>query len=328
MSKIHYFQRYSSIENTVTNNTLQLLDRIYKHSTFHASEFLKKVADESIEIGNEIQQQKRADQSVPDGTIKQNSFRVLLESKVDAPVDEEQLLRHADNFRDESLKILLLLTKQKIGKKEKDIRQMISDKYPDVIFKNITYEGICKAVTGLFKDYEHEMFSLVEDYIEYCNDAKLFDQAKYLMRVLPCSQSIDINKKYGIYFHESDRSYTEHSFVGIYANKVVQCIWAIDSVFDIEYDGQDFKKKSLVQGRDTDEYNDKLKNIIKDAKTICGYEIETGHRFFCGNPIETDYKKSSPGGILGPRLINLKDAIGEFTDINDAAMKLRSKQWE
>ena len=29
MPKIHYFQRYSSVENTVTNNTLQLLARIY-----------------------------------------------------------------------------------------------------------------------------------------------------------------------------------------------------------------------------------------------------------------------------------------------------------
>ena len=29
MSRIHYFQRYPSVENTVTNNTLQLLARIY-----------------------------------------------------------------------------------------------------------------------------------------------------------------------------------------------------------------------------------------------------------------------------------------------------------
>lgn len=178
MPKIHYFQRYSSVENTVTNNTLQLLARIYDYSTAQASKFLSEITGESIEIGIEINQQMRAKGSVPDGAIIQRSFKVLIEAKVDANVDENQLLRHAENFSVESQKILLLLTKQTIGTKEEIIRQKISEKHPDVVFKNITYESICKTVTGLFKDYEYDISSLVADYVEYCNDANLFDQSK------------------------------------------------------------------------------------------------------------------------------------------------------
>lgn len=41
------------------------------------------------------------------------------------------------------------------------------------------------------------------------------------MRIVPCSDSLRLNKKYGVYFRPSDRGYTKHSFVGIYANKSV-----------------------------------------------------------------------------------------------------------
>jgi hypothetical protein len=71
MPKIHHFQRYSSVENTVTNNTLQLLARIYANSTTQASQLLTELTGELIEIGIEINQQERAESSVPDGAIIQ-----------------------------------------------------------------------------------------------------------------------------------------------------------------------------------------------------------------------------------------------------------------
>lgn len=153
--------------------------------------------------------------------------------------------------------------------------------------------------------------------------------SRSLLRILPCGESVEINKKHGIYFHPSDRGYTTHSFVGIYANKTVQAIWAIDSVFDVnvKLDGTELEKW-CVQGRDTNDYDSKLRDLIKDAKKFCGYNIESGHRFFCGVPVETDYRKKSSGGIQGARFVNLRDVIGEFSDATDVANKLRDKQWE
>lgn len=213
MSKIHYFQRYSTVENAVTNNTLQLLARIYDYSASQASKFLTEITGESIDIGIEINQQERAKESVPDGAVIQRSFKILIEAKVDAGVDVGQLERHAGGFSNEAQKILILLTREPIGKdKEEDISRTVSKKNPGVVFKSVTYERICKALEGLFKDYEYEMSSLAEDYIQYCNDADLFDQSRYLLRIVPCGESIEINKRYGIYFHPSDRGYTKHSY--------------------------------------------------------------------------------------------------------------------
>lgn len=329
MSKIHYFQRYSSIENTVTNNTLQLIARIYNYSPAQASKLLSDIVGVPVEIGIEIYQQERASESVPDGTIIQRSFKVLVESKVGSGVIEDQLLRHTMTFTGESQKILLLLTVQNLDHDaERSIAAKISKEHPGVLFRNVTYEAICSVVQGLFQPYEDEMKSLVDDYVEYCNDTGLFDQSRYLMRIVPCGDSVDLNKKYGIYFHPSDRGYTKHCYVGVYASKAVQCLWAIDSVFDVECDGEEITR-TLVQGRDTDEYDDRIKAMIAEAKTVCDYDIESGHRFFCGQEaIPTNYVKVSSGGIQGARFVNLNEVIGQFEEDSELAQRLTEKTWE
>ena len=145
------------------------------------------------------------------------------------------------------------------------------------------------------------------------------------MRIVPCGQSFDINKRYGIYFHPSDRGYTLHQYVGIYKNKAVRVIWEIDSVFDISYNKKLIKKR--IQGRETDEYDDKLVAIIDDAKTECGYNIKNHHRFFCGKAIDTNFVKTSPYGIQGARFVNLQEVIGDFKDVSEVAQKLTGKEW-
>lgn len=329
MSKIHYFQRYSSVENTVTNNTLQLFARIYEYSATAASSVLSDVIGEPLEIGIEIQQQKPGVNSVPDGAIIQRSFKILIEAKVDAVPDVEQLVKHAGTFEKEAQKLLLLLTKQPLRKAEiAGIRHRVHQVCPEIVFKNITYEEICNAIKGRFKEHEATMSALVQDYIEYCNDTELFDQSKVLMRVVPCGDSIKLNTNYGIYFQRSDRGYTRHAFVGIYADKAVRSIWTIESVFDADLRNDGGLDKTLVEGVDTDEYDQRIIQIIKDAKTDCGYEISSGHRFFCGAAHDTHYRKTSFGGIQGPRFINLGEAIGKFTDASDVAAALRNVTWQ
>lgn len=328
MSKIHYFQRYSSKENTVTNNTLQLLARIYSYSPSKASDFLTELTGEPIEIGIEINQQERAKQSIPDGQVIQRGFKILVESKVDASPDSNQLLKHAKTFSGKDQKILLLLTREPLGAdKTQRIKRQLSPR--EIIFSSITYEDICKKAKKLFEEYEREMRDLVDDYEEYCNDTDLFDQSKYFMRIVPCGESLEINKRHGIYFHPSNRGYTKHRFLGIYKEKTVQAIWKIDSVFDVNYKNGKLKK-TIVEGRNTNDYDEKLVEIIKDAKDECAYDIEVGHRFFCGEPIKTNYEKSSPHGIQGHRNVNLKEVLGDFDDedVEGIAENLREKTWE
>lgn len=312
----------------MTNNFLQLLARIYDYSPQQASHLLSELTDVPIDIGIEINQQTRGKGSVPDGAILQRSFKILIEAKVDAGVDADQLIRHTAAFSNEAQRLLLLLTRQQLSSEEDlDISNKVLSAAPGVIFKSVTYERVCRAISGRFKNFEYEMTELCDDFVQYCNDVGLFDQSGYLLRIVPCGESFELNKKYGVYFAPSDRSYTNHRFIGIYAEKRVLCIWELESVIDVTLDGTGLHK-TLVAGRDTDEFDSNIRNIVDEARKECGYEVETGHRFFCGRPCITDYIKTSPGGIQGPRFVNLSDVIGEFSSVDEIAAKLRGKSWE
>ena len=329
MSKIHYFQRYSTEENTVTNNTLQLLARIYNYSPAQASKLLSELLGEQIEIGIEIDQQEKGRNSVPDGKIIQRSFKILIESKVDSKVNADQLLRHAQNFAEEAQRFLLLLTKEPIVHGiEEDISKKISSKYPGVKFRNITYKTICQTIEPLFKEYEYEIQELVSDYIEYCNESGLFDQSQYLMRIVPCGDSIGLNLKYSMYFQPSDRGYTPHALIGIYKGKMVQAVLAVDSVFDVNYEDGKLQKK-VISGRDTDDYDVRIISMIGEAEKECGYHLEKRHRFFCAKEtVKTNFAKKSPGGAMSARNKNVKEIVGEFSSVEDLAKKLSGKTWE
>ncbi len=326
MSRIHYFQRYSSVENTVTNNTLQLFGRIYEYSAPAASRLLSELTGQAVYIGIEITQQNRTSTSVPDGTIIQSSFKIAIEAKVDAPVDFDQLRRHASSFGTEALRILLLMTRARLADSEQAKFEEIQRDLPGVVMRSITYEDICNAIKQLFKPHEETIIELANDYVEYCNDTGLFDQSGELMRIVPCGQSVGINLRHGIYFQPSDRGYTNHAFVGIYSQKAVQAVLEIKSVFDVELNGTDLKKQR-VQGEDTDAYDNSIRDIIDDAKKHCGYDIESGTRFFCGTVERTSYQKVTPGGIQGARFVNLKEVLGSHGGVADIASKLRKASW-
>lgn len=333
MPQIHYFQRYSSLENTVTNNTLQLIARIQSYSPQRAAQFLSNLTDTNIDIGVEIHQQQRSGDSVPDGSIIQRSFKILIESKVDSGVDEKQLIRHADSFSNEQVKVLILLTKNALSQVRKNkLSESIKANSPSAIMVCVTYEEVCEQLQGLFLSHETEMNELIEDYVSYCNETDLIDSSKYRLRIVPCGNSFDINKKHQIYFHPSDRGYSKHAYLGIYKHKAVRLIWKIEAVYDVTFDGVTLSKE-LIEGFEIANIDERLIGMIQDAREECGYEIGSNHRFFCATEIaETEYIKESKGGIQGSRLHDLKKELNELdldkSSIQEIADHLSKSRWE
>jgi len=337
MSNIHYFQRYSQKENAVTNNTLQLIGRLYEYSIPKLNEFLISLFGEEVGLGISIEQQtkQKGNRSIPDGQIAQQSFKILLESKVDADPRPDQLVSHCDSFNDEKLKILVMPTKRVDNKLHKEIQSRIKEKDASIIFKWVTYEEICKALNGLFKEHENEILDIIEDYQNYCRETGLMDDTEFLMRIVPVGTSFDLNKQYHIYFRPSDCGYTEHRYIGLYKDKAIKCLIKIISVFDVKSDDKNFQRY-LIQGEETDKFDDKIKGIIREAKSLFNWDIARGHRFFCSDEtFDTSFQKSTPYGIRGPRFINLKQIEGltkgakgdDLFETKEIAERLKSKTW-
>ncbi len=111
MSSIHYFQRYSQPENVATNNTLLLFSRLYQHSSNKFKGFLNELLDDTdLEAGVIFNQQERGTGSVPDGSISQTSFKVIIETKMHQHFSVSQLSAHLSSFGNEEYQILLSLS--------------------------------------------------------------------------------------------------------------------------------------------------------------------------------------------------------------------------
>ena len=326
MPQIHYFQRHPSSENLFAYNFLELITRICDHSWAEASRLLADLTGEPIEIGLEISQFPGGESLLPDGSVTQRSFKILVDANVESGVSPDQLLRQAGSFGNEAQKLLLLLTKNPIGYQEGVIAGLIRASHPDVVFRSITFGAVCDALDDLFGERDIAMTALADGYREQCDELNLFEESRPLLRIVPCGRNLWIYKKFGIYFQPSDRGYSPRGLVGLYADRKVQAILDVQGVFDVDL-VQGRVTRRIHQGDDTGRFDAGIRQIIEEARVSCGCEIATGTRFFCGEAFETDFRKSSSGGVLRTVFVNLCRLVGSFTDAGDVASKLSGREW-
>ena len=100
--KIHYFQRYHTKENVATANTMLLLSRLYQYSTDKFFRFLDSLFfPENFEPEIVFRLQEKSSTSVPDATITQESFKIVVETKMSDWFYTDQLERHLSSFENE-----------------------------------------------------------------------------------------------------------------------------------------------------------------------------------------------------------------------------------
>lgn len=132
LMKIHYFQRYHEKENVATANTMLLLSRVYAYSPNKFFRLLKsELLDpdcilDSFEPEMTFELQAKSEASIPDAVISQNSFKIVVETKIPSCFNEDQLLRHLGSFNNEYYKIMLTLASAPMAE---NIKMIFNPKY-------------------------------------------------------------------------------------------------------------------------------------------------------------------------------------------------------
>ena len=187
MSQVTYFPRYSNLENVVTNSTLHLLSQINQHSTERLRAFLGNLlGDEDLPLGISFEQQRPTASSVPDGSILQEPFHLVIETKVGSDVDAGQLIRHFDAFtKGGTGNYLILLTKSDVPP-EQVAEVMAKSKETGVVFRHITFEQLCAQLRDLAQPHETHLKHVTDDFQVYCSDMDLLPDWRKWLRIVPC----------------------------------------------------------------------------------------------------------------------------------------------
>lgn len=224
MSQIHYFPRYSQKENMVTNNTLLLFSRLYNNSSAKFKDFINLILGEKVheELDTTVRfsQQEKGQGSVPDGIIEQQSFKIIIETKLYGQQNIKQVENHMNSFGNEYRKIFLWINKEPIDEHYRnqiiqELNTIYESKGIKIEFASTTFKEICRCFNETLDDYDVEMKELLQDYEAFNSETGLINNANTKMRVILSGTSFDQNMKNNLYYAPKDRGYQQHKYLGL-----------------------------------------------------------------------------------------------------------------
>lgn len=334
MTRLHLFQRYSSKENVVTNNTLLLLSRLYLSSPARLEEVLASLFEADISIGVQMEQQKPGPDSVPDGMLVQEPLRVVVETKVGADFWHGQLRRHLSAFqRGQRNGYLLTISPSMLGavlveRLERAVADHNEETGCEIIPKSTTFEELLQAVKGVMPEYDFELKEMVEDFEDYCSEMGLLPRTDYRMKAVPCGSSFDENMEFGVYYEPTSRSSREHEYLGIYKNKAIRGVGRVSKFVEGTIRDGDLHPSS---GDPSDDEATRIVSIAKLARERHGWDLSEGHRFTVVDEFaRTEFKKVSKGGMRGTQYFDLGEILSsdELPPVAEIAKALKTRSWE
>lgn len=335
--QIHYFQRYHEKENVATANTMLLLSRLYSYSSDKFFRFLKsEYFSDSFNPEIIFTLQEKSVDSIPDATITQESFKIVVETKMSDWFYEDQLLRHLNSFSDEKYKVMITLAPELMeeGKKtafEQKLKEYNEKQIHPVIHINTTFEDMANAISDILDDRDYEMQDVLSDYLNYCYTDGLIpvsDSWKYL-RMQLAGTTLDFNVSAGVYYDNAERGFRAHDFLGLYKNKSVRAVGkVIARITAVET--EDGVKYNIEFGDLTDERKETIVKAMADGDSH-GYDLRSiEHRhFFVDKFYETDFKKITPRAPMGTRIFDLTQVLGTevIPDTEELALRLSEETW-
>ncbi|MDO0823080.1 hypothetical protein [Desulfosporosinus nitroreducens] len=340
MSLIHYFPRYSQKENMVTNNTMLLFKRLSNNSNEKFNRFLNSILENSginLDMTVKFGQQEKGNGSVPDAYIQQETFKILIETKLYGQQNISQIKNHFSEFNDEKNQIFLWINNEPIKEVYRlEIVEALNKfnalRIHSISFASVTFKEICEIFNDTLTDYDFEMKEMIQDYEAFCIDTNLIDNFDSKIRFVATGTTFKQNLEYNIYYDPRSKGYQNHKYIGIYTNKAVRGIGEIICIVDVDYNNttDDLKVISTQFGVLTNEQKSVLKKVIKEAYSDLGYDIAYGERFFFVDKFyETNFIKTSKNGMMGKRYYDVSTLDGYRKDMNaeKIADLLRAKEW-
>ncbi|MBS3975897.1 MAG: hypothetical protein KGZ75_04100 [Syntrophomonadaceae bacterium] len=333
--KIHYFQRYHEKENVATANTMLLLSRLYSYSADKFFRFLKsEFFSDAFEPEIVFNLQEKSVESIPDATITQESFKIVVETKMSDWFYTDQLVRHLKSFSDEKYKVMITLAPELMKpEKKKEFEEHLkkynaTQTYP-IMHINTTFERIIDEIKDTIDDRDYEMQDVLDDYQNYCYKDKLIivSDSWKRMRVQLAGTTYDFNVSENLYYDNIERGFSAHDYLGLYKEKSVRAVGKINAMITAVTTETRLEYK-VELGELTDERKQQINRAIDDGKNY-GYVLNATRYFFVEKFYETDFKKITPRAPMGSRVFDLTQILEteQLPETKIIADMLRTKTW-
>jgi hypothetical protein len=326
---ISLFSGYSQKENRTTNYCLLILKIIYEENPKFLAEILSGLVgyDMAEVIGVKFRQQEKKTSSIPDGLISQRSFTIFIETKNFDWFYNSQLESHLTALNEEAsgIKILLALGnfERDIEDRFNDVKKLCEDKFKNkIFFSPVSFEDFINAVD--LPSLSKNISDAVKEFRSYLDEEGLLSSWQNWLDVINCAGLPEDVLDGNVYMCPAEGGAYSHGrckYFGMYRQKTVEKIALIKAVVDIESENE---AKLLWKN-----VSEKTAQLIKDAQEKVS-NLRPGEYptrvFLLENLHDTDFKKDSPGGMLGSKQY-FDIARAKMSSAEDLAKYLNGRQW-
>jgi len=334
MSNVHYFQRYNSRENTHSANACLLLSRLYSYSDelfYDALSSLFEVESASLSTQFVLQEKKKKTGSVPDFSIYQPSFKLVVEAKEKRDgSNEQQLMGHADGLKIESAlyKFLVLLAPEFGEKDEKNIKN-VKEKYKDLYVTKVTYLDLYKAIKEFLVEYrDDEMIEVLDDYYDYCQEEGLVaGNNNDTIMVRLSGQTLEHNIKYNLYYDSPRTRWSGFGYLGLYTKKSVKYVGKIKTICNCHFSNGELEEEIIFGSKLSAEDR---KTITSSFNEEFGLECKKTYTYYLVDRFSKveNFNKTSPRALYGKKKFYLSDyGVSEGASSDEVAKALSNRDW-
>ena len=318
------FQRYTSKENTVTDNTMRLFKLLDERNYLNKLLYQLQISNDNLD--KQIYLQVKETDSVPDAELIQPGYKIIIEFKLNDNFYEEQLINHLNGFNNYKgeRKILLTIGSGKLKSEIKNKVEIICNQR-EVKLIDTTYDEIIKALYLTVEGKELE--DIAHDYESYCIDNDLLYFNDNTLIVFPVNNRYDICKKYSLYYCPEERKHKKFGYIGLYKDKSVNNIGKFQKS-PITVNIEDGIIKTI--STDNEESIKRIKSAFNELKDIDSYLKGNVNFYLLDDMCETKFEKRSSGGLLGSKKFQLDELIGKsFKEMttDEIANELRGNVW-
>ncbi|NJR68553.1 MAG: hypothetical protein HC771_07680 [Synechococcales cyanobacterium CRU_2_2] len=278
-------------------------------------------------VGVHFTQQVRSKGAIPDGEISQQPFSILIETKRGQDFREAQLLGHLEILRKrQGEKVLIALgnfDRDDASSEPAFAEVHRQARIHDVAFCAVSFEQFLQAIQ---LDYlPKNLADAIADLQEYLDEENLLPSWKYRLDVVNCKLSFDSVVAHQIYICPAAGGQYNHRrslYLGTYRNKQVERVAQIQAVLDLES-----ADEHTLKWNNSDLNESEIVRTARERRSTLGEDWYPARIFLLGQLYKTDFRKTTPGGMMGSKQYF---EIGHLAiaDAQNLAQVLSGSSWD
>ena len=320
MAGVTRFPHYHQAENVVTNHVMVMLRMLYNVSPKLLEALLQALCANEVTVGPRFSQQIAGAHSVPDGLILQEPFAVFVETKLGSAINADQLQRHCrtivDRLPGRKGSFLISLTSGQSGQE-----------IPEEVVKMARENGVT-VVPATFGELVNQVAQIAElpvadlvlqetlqEFTDFIFAQGLVPREEQFMVAALTGTSWRENVAHGVYYEPIDRNakWRQAAFLGLYHDRQVSHVGRIVIAVGVVRDGAGEMVFDTPELGNLDEARRQaILDVIKAAHAYYP-DLEDGkHRYYVVDAFTpTDFRKTSPGGMMGHRYFDIEQISGK-----------------